>query len=99
MRVTWSAHGRGTATNAMAHIAVDRPDAAAAWLERLHERVASVGRFPFSGRIVPELNKPDHREILLTPYRVIYRVDSKRVYVLLIHHGRRTLGQADLGDV
>ena len=98
MRVAWSAKARRTAGNAVTHIARDRPAAAAAWLEKLLRRVASLRRFPLSGRIVPELNKPDHREIVLAPYRVICRVESKRVYVLVIRHGRQTLGEADLGD-
>ena len=39
----------------------------AAAVERLHT-------FPESGRIVPERNVPDIREVIVSPYRVVYRL-------------------------
>lgn len=96
MKVTWSAQGRATAAIAVACTARDRPSAAAHWLEKLLDSVASLGHFPAKGRSVPELNKPDHREILVAPYRVIYRVEATRVYVLVVWHDRRMLAESDL---
>jgi toxin ParE1/3/4 len=96
VKLAWSAEARSTLRDAVADMATYRPAASVAWLEKLRHRVAALRRFARSGRIVPELNKPDHREIIVAPYRVIYRVEPKRVYVLLIHHGRRIFRTADL---
>lgn len=46
----------------------------------------------YSGRIVPELNQKDIREIIQGNYRIIYRVKGKsRVDILTIHHSARDL--------
>ena len=42
----------------------------------IHDLIASVGRlrdFPESGRIVPELRRPDVREVVWRHYRLVYR--------------------------
>jgi plasmid stabilization system protein ParE len=38
---------------------------------------------------VPELNRDEIREILFGEYRVIYRLDPRRIVVLTVRHGRR----------
>jgi toxin ParE1/3/4 len=44
--------------------------------------------------VVPELREvgvSDYREILWKPYRILYFVEDKRVYVVAILDGRRDL--------
>ena len=82
MRVTWSALAEKRALEAVNYIAQDRPQAAAAWLEELLERVARLDRFARRGRVVPEIGRSTVREIWHAPYRVIYRVDASRVVIL-----------------
>lgn len=48
--------------------------------------------FPNSGRLVPELNRPDIREILLGSYRIVYRIKSDTVEILTLYHGARFFG-------
>jgi len=59
------------------------------------ELVLAVGQlrsFPDSGRIVPELRRPDLRELIHGSYRIVYRVRSpERVEVLTVFHGARLL--------
>ena len=43
--------------------------------------------FPHSGRIVPEVNHPAIREILLGSYRIVYRVKDEVVEILTVYHG------------
>jgi len=82
VRVTWSALAEKRALEAVDYIAQDRPQAAAAWLEELLERVARLDRFARRGRVVPEIGRSTVREIWHAPYRVIYRVDASRVVIL-----------------
>lgn len=98
MRVVWSPQARRDAARAVEFIARDRPATAADWLGQIHQRLVSLQRFPSSGRIVPEFDKQQYREVIVTPYRVIYRVEPKRVYVLAVWHGRQTLSEADLDN-
>jgi len=48
-------------------------------------------RFPFSGRVVPELGDESIREWFAYSYRVIYRVEEETVTVAAIVHGKRLL--------
>ena len=43
------------------------------------------------GRIVPETNRKDIRELLFKNYRIIYRVGTDHVSILTIRHGRQLL--------
>ncbi|MER3424041.1 MAG: type II toxin-antitoxin system RelE/ParE family toxin [Nitrospiraceae bacterium] len=52
--------------------------------------------FPESGRIVPETNDPNFREVILGNYRLIYRLRSGDVQILTVHHGARKLNPAEL---
>jgi hypothetical protein len=45
--------------------------------------------FSRMGRVVPELQQENIREILLLSYRIIYRVNNDEVDILTIHHGAR----------
>lgn len=49
---------------------------------------------PTKGRIVPELkinNITKYRELIINPWRVIYRVELETVFVLAVIDGRRNL--------
>lgn len=47
--------------------------------------------FPGSGRIVPELNHKEIREIIIGNYRIIYRIRGELVEVLTVYHSSRLL--------
>lgn len=58
------------------YIAPDRPEAAKRLGLALIEKTKVLGSFPFSGRVVPEFDDRLIREVVLKPYRVVYRVDE-----------------------
>ena len=60
------------------------------------DSVEKLENFPKSGRIVPETNNPDIREIILGNYRIIYRVKTDLVEILTIYHGARLLNTEKL---
>lgn len=76
------------------HIAHDAPLYAQRVVDRLTRRSEQIARFPESGRIVPEYEAPDIREVIERPYRIIYRVKAERVEVLAVVHGARRLPPA-----
>jgi toxin ParE1/3/4 len=64
-------------------------------VRRITERARQLADFPASGRVVPEIARPEIREILEQPYRIIYRIRPERVEILAVVHGRR----ADIGPL
>ena len=89
MKVIWSPLADDQVDDAIAYIAADDPTAAVHWLELLLKRVASLGLFPNSGRVVPELQRDDIRELIIDPYRVIYRRSADGVEIAAVRHGAR----------
>lgn len=73
------------------HIAQDAPLYAQRVVDRLTRRSEQIAQFPESGRIVPEYETPDIREVIDRPYRIIYRVKTERVEVLAVVHGAQRL--------
>ena len=53
--------------------------------------VDRLAAFPCYGRIVPEINDPAIREIILGNYRIVYRAMQEFVEILAVYHGARLL--------
>ena len=64
---------------------------------RLLEAVERLEHFPRSGRIVPKLSDPQLREIIESPYRIVYRVRDETVEVLTVFRASRLMPSV-LGD-
>jgi plasmid stabilization system protein ParE len=71
------------------YISLDSPVYAEQLVDRLVARLEQATRFPESGREVPEVQRPEIREFVEAPYRLIYRVHASAIEVLSIVHGRR----------
>ena len=73
------------------YIAVSSPVYAEQVVDRVVARLAQAQRFPESGRVVPEYQAPEVRELVEFPYRLISRVQLDAIEVLAILHGRQEL--------
>jgi len=63
-------------------------------LDSLSEVINTLNEFPSRGNYPPELSAlgiQEYREVFFKPYRVIYRVLEKNVYIYLICDGRRDM--------
>ena len=72
----------------------DSPRKADYVLEQIETAFSTLSEFPERGVYPEELLKlgiREYREIFFKPYRIIYRVMDKNVYVLLIVDGRRDM--------
>jgi plasmid stabilization system protein ParE len=60
----------------------------------LREIVAAVevlADFPESGRVVPEFGVATLREVIHSPFRIVYRVDAERVRIVRVWRGERLM--------
>ena len=72
----------------------DSPRKADNVLNQIEKAFFTLSEFPERGVYPKELLKlgiREYREIFFKPYRIIYRVMDKNVYVLLIVDGRRDM--------
>ncbi len=72
----------------------DAPQKAGYVLEQIERAFSRLSEFPERGAHPKELltlGIREYREIFFKPYRIIYRIMDKNVYVLLIADGRRDM--------
>jgi plasmid stabilization system protein ParE len=70
------------------YVALSSPEAARALGQRLLDKTKELSQFPLRGQKVPEFNDPTIRQLVLKPYRIVYRVeeDKKRVSIARFWH-------------
>lgn len=79
------------------YIAQDSPANAGEVIEKMEASGASLCTFPKRGRRIPEMKVAgfdEFRECVVAPWRIIYRIAGKTVFILAVLDGRR-----DLGDI
>lgn len=91
--VAWSARAVRDLEAIGDYIALDSPRAALRLVEGLIVRGDALAEMPLFGRVVPELGRPDTREVLSGNYRLVYRVIDGSVRVLTVFEGHRQLGR------
>lgn len=72
-------------------IAEDNPIAARNVVKTIRKKVERLRGFPESGRIVPEFGNPKLREVIVSPYRIVYRIADPEVHILRIWHGKQEI--------
>jgi len=87
--VVWAPRARSDARLALDYIQKDSPEAAKRFASALTAAARSLAELSERGRVVPELDDPAVRELLLSRYRVVYEVFPDRVAILRIVHASR----------
>ena len=77
------------------YIAQDSPRYAALVVQRIVAVVERLEVFPESGRVVPELNSPEIREVIVKPYRVVYRRRVEAVEIATVFRSSRLLPEIE----
>jgi len=92
-QVSWAAVAEADLAAIVESVAEESP-ASLRILEMVEWRASTLRSSPFRGRVVPELARfeiRDYRELIAAPYRIVYSVRQKRVWVLGVMDGRRDL--------
>ncbi len=92
MTIIWSPLALERVRDIARYIARDKPSAAETWVKELFKVVGRLARHPQSCRVVPELNRPDIREVINGNYRVIYKL-ADDIHILTVRHGRQLLDE------
>jgi addiction module RelE/StbE family toxin len=91
MKIIWSPLAVDRSSEIADYIAQDKPSAAEKWINAVFSKVEQLKSSPEIGRIVPELNNTQFREIIYGNYRIIYRIEKKQISILTIRHGKQIL--------
>ncbi len=91
MTIIWSPLAIQRVNEIAQYIAQDNDEAAIKWIDTIFKQVERLISFPQSGRIVPETNREQIREIHYKNYRIIYRLDEQTINILTVRHGKQIL--------
>ena len=87
--IAWTESARTALDEVAAYIAQDSREAATRVLVRALDAAASLDLLAERGRIVPEVNQQNLRELFVFDYRLLYRVSREAVVVVAFLHGAR----------
>ena len=85
--VIWSPQAIRDVESIRAFIAQDSSSYAELVARRIVAAVERLHSFPESGRLVPERQDPAIREVIVTPYRIVYRLRSGVLEVVTVFRG------------
>jgi len=92
--VRWSETSEKDLIDIIEYIAEDNPSNAYDVFKKIKRKASNLYTFPDRGRIVPELQNQgitQYRELIVSPWRIIYRISEKKVYVLSVLDARRNV--------
>jgi len=93
-QVVWSNIAENDLRNIIEYIADDSPPNALKIFKSIKQKVSSLNTFPERGRIVPELRDQgilQYRELIISPWRILYRISEMKVFVLSVLDSRRNI--------
>jgi toxin ParE1/3/4 len=80
------------------YIALDKPDAARRYVQRVFQIVERLAQFPNSGSIPPEIPHLPYRHVVVPPCRIFYRTDGQEVLIVFVMRGEQRLLETDLTE-
>ena len=96
LRVQWSEGALEDLEQSLAFIAADNPDAAKTLGRKARESTRKLKEFPDLGRMVPELQNPGIRELIVGPFRLIYRRSPEEARIVYITRAERLLDSEEI---
>ncbi len=97
MKIVWSPLAMQRMTEIAEYIAQDNMDASLKWIETIFQSTEKLQDFPKTGRIVPEVEREDIREVIQGNYRVIDKV-AEEIQILTIRHTRQILSEEEISS-
>ena len=93
-KVQWTSNAKEDLLNIVAYIKEDSPSIARDVYQKIKNKANSSNFLPLRGRLVPELQKEGitmYRELITSPWRIMYKVDSDTVYIMAIFDSRQNI--------
>jgi len=90
-KIVWTDLAKDDLRSIYDYILRDSKVYAKRYVSKLISRVDQLETNPMSGRIVPEINREEIRELIEGNYRLVYRCVGDSVTMLRVHHAARQL--------
>ncbi len=98
MKLLWSRRAQLDLLEIGLYIARDQPRSARRRVEKLRARARKAAQAPLVGRVVPEIERQEIREVFAGNYRIVYRAEKDVIVVLTVFEGHRRLRPGDIAN-
>ena len=92
--IVWAGVAENDLKEIIEYIATDSRANALKTLKKIKQKASSLYTLPERGRIVPELQDQGillYRELIVPPWRIIYRISEMKVYILSVFDARQNV--------
>jgi addiction module RelE/StbE family toxin len=93
MHIVWSPQSLRDLDAIHEYIAKDSERYADLTVSRIFAAVERLLHFPHSGRIVPERDQPEIREIIVGRFRVVYRIRGAMIEIATVFRASREFSE------
>jgi len=93
-KIEWATVAESDLKQIIDYIAAESPDNAMHLFKKIRQKASGLYVFPERGRIVPELQGQGiniYRELILEPWRIVYRISDETVFVLSVIDSRQNV--------
>ena len=93
-KIIWASAAENDLARIIEYLAIDSPANALKVLDKLKKKAANLYHSPKRGRIIPELQEYgiyQYRELIVAPWRLMYRAQEDKVYVLAVLDSRQNI--------
>ena len=93
-KVVWTNVAENDLKEIIDFISIDSPQNALKILQSIKQKASNLYTLPERGRIVPELQGQgisQYRQLIIPPWRLMYRIDQQKIYVLSVIDSRRNV--------
>jgi toxin ParE1/3/4 len=94
IKVEWAVVAESDLKQIVDYLASNKSAAALQIFKKIRQRASDLYLFPERGRIVPELQAQGiniYRELIVAPWRIIYRITDGIVFVLSVIDSRQNV--------
>ena len=96
MNLAWTQRAQGDLISIGRFIAEDNIINAKKWIRKLRARARKITDAPMSGRIVPEFENNNIREVFLENYRIVYLLQNETVLIITVFEGHKLLTKTSI---
>ncbi|MBU1183094.1 MAG: type II toxin-antitoxin system RelE/ParE family toxin [Pseudomonadota bacterium] len=93
-KIVWTNVAENDLRNIIEYISADNPQNALKILKKIKQKASNLYTLPERGRVVPELQDQgifQYRELIVKPWRLIYRIAEREIYVLSVIDSRKNV--------
>ena len=92
-QIIWTEPALNDLDDTAQYIALSDHTAAQSLVKRIFDKVERLADHPESGRIPPEIDYLNYREIIVNPCRVFYKIKADEVFILFVMRQEQDLNK------